>query len=220
MLAWLTPDSTDLIGDPRIRTIEIPGHLFSYISGALMMLAESENWEENGDATPEEMSQFFSDVFDEYATSEFKMVGQMAVFAGGAVGFPFGWIRCFGQTINQADYPELTAVVPPVWKSGSIITLPDMRGQTVVGRGTHPTHGLYPVGSQGGTRTETLTTTQMPAHVHNYYLKNSTVLAAPGALPVVAPINTAAASDTEGGSSSHNNMPPYVALDWAIYAGR
>jgi microcystin-dependent protein len=185
-----------------------------------MLLAESDNWEEFGDATPEETSQFFADIFDDFLESEFEMVGQMSVFANEVAGLPFGWIRCIGQSIAQADYPELTNKVPPNWLSGSNIVLPDMRGQTVVGRGVHPTHGTFTQGVQAGERNVTLTVNQMPSHTHEYYAALAALPTAnAGAVPAV-PGRVTGISSVSGSSQSHNNMPPYVALDWCIYAGR
>jgi microcystin-dependent protein len=40
-----------------------------------------------------------------------------------------------------------------------------------------------------------------------------------GAVPAV-PGRSVAASDTTGGSEPHNNMPPWLGVRWAIYAGR
>jgi microcystin-dependent protein len=220
MLAWLTPDTSELIGDTRIRTIQIPGHLFSYVSGALMLLAEEGNWEENGDATPDEMSQFFSDVFDEYTQSEFAMVGALQAFCRDTA-VPFGWIILAGQLVAQVDYPELTATVPPVWLTGSNIQLPDMRGgRAMVGSGTDGVLPFLALGTTGGAATHTLTVTEMPAHTHDYLMPLAAIPTAnAGAVPAV-PGRSVAASDTTGGSEPHNNMPPYLAVRWAIYAGR
>jgi hypothetical protein len=69
MKAWLTPDAADLLETLDTRTIRVPGSLWLYVSGTLSLLCDSENWEQDGDATPEQMAQFFVDVVDEYLTS-------------------------------------------------------------------------------------------------------------------------------------------------------
>ena len=220
MRAWLTPDSSQFAEDQRTRFLRVPGPLLYYVTGALMLLAESENWEGFGDATPEETSQFFSDIFDEFVESEFEMVGQMSVFADSSGGLPFGWIRCVGQSIAQEDYPELADKVPSTWLVSTDIVLPDMRGSTVIGRGTHATHGNFAQGAIGGERNVTLTVNQMPSHTHEYQSPLAALpVANAGAVPAV-PGRVTGISSVSGSSQSHNNMPPFIALDWCIYAGR
>lgn len=49
---------------------------------------------------------------------------------------PTGWLSLEGQTIlnGQTTYPSLWAVAPAGWKSGSSLTLPDLRGRFPVGQ--------------------------------------------------------------------------------------
>lgn len=218
--AWLTPDVDQFSESQTERSIILPGSLWLYISGALELLASGENWEEFGTASVEETVSFFSDVVDEYAMSDFRNVGMIAAFATATI--PFGWIVLQGQTILQADYPELTNLVPSTWISGSNINLPDLRGGgAVVGGGTHPTHGNIVNGSVGGSRTHTLTQSEMPAHTHTVPGPTAGLAASPGELPVVTSMTgTPASSSSTGTGQPHNNMPPYLAARWAIYAGR
>lgn len=70
MKAWLTPDLSDLEAPEGCRTIAIPQVLFPFAMGALELLANSENWEGYGTASPDDMAQIFMDALDETAVSE------------------------------------------------------------------------------------------------------------------------------------------------------
>jgi microcystin-dependent protein len=211
--AWLTPDESQLSESQVERTIRLPGSLWYLVSGALDLLAQSENWEEFGDATPEDTAQFFTDVLDDYAMSQFANVGMIAAFTRD-IAMPFGWIPMVGQTIGQADYPELTAVVVASWISGSDIVLPDMRGRFLVMSST----GIN-LGAIGGSETHTLTVGEMPNHAHTYREDLTSALAGAGAIPVQSGV-TNSPTVAVGGGNPHNNMPPYLAIRWGIYAGR
>ncbi|MCB8946168.1 MAG: hypothetical protein H6658_20680 [Ardenticatenaceae bacterium] len=69
MNAWLTPDASDLAGTPEDRTVSVPPELWPFVSGCLLLLAEVENWEEFGTATPEEMAEYFTNFHDAFIAS-------------------------------------------------------------------------------------------------------------------------------------------------------
>ena len=101
--AWLTPEESQLSESQVERTVRLPGSLWSYVTGALNLLAEAENWEEFGDATPEDTAQFFADVLDDYAMSSFRNVGIIAAFINPDGAVPHGWYVLNGQVLDAAD---------------------------------------------------------------------------------------------------------------------
>lgn len=69
-MAWSTPDSS-VFSDPQdCRTIAIPGGLWFFVQGAVEELTKTYNWQEEGTATPEETTQFFMGVLDQFTQSE------------------------------------------------------------------------------------------------------------------------------------------------------
>lgn len=213
MLGWLTPDLDDFLDSQIERSIVLPGSLFYLVTGALQQLADVENWEEFGDATPEATSQYFADILEDYLVSDMRNVGMIAAWTRDTA-MPSGWIPMTGQTIAQEDYPELTNVVPASWISGSNIILPDARNRFLVGGGA----GI-PGGAVGGANTHTLTVGEMPNHSHTYREEQSLVNVGAGATQVQGGA-VSSPTGTSGTGSAHNNMPAYLGIRWAIYAGR
>ena len=101
----------------------------------------------------------------------------------------------------------LSTAVPAGWHicDGTVGT-PDLRDKFVVGAGT-----TYAKGATGGEATHTLTIEEMPAHTHSTTVPklinndhNMGIYAGHHA--------TSAETDSTGGGSAHNNLPPYHAV--------
>jgi len=65
------------------------------------------------------------------------MVGEIRMFAGPATAVPSGWYLCYGQTLSQATYSALYAVIGTTWNTGGepsgSFRLPDLRGRGLFG---------------------------------------------------------------------------------------
>lgn len=92
---------------------------------------------------------------------------------------PTGFLLCYGQAVNKADYPSLDAAFfangYPYGSTTLTFTLPDLRGRVVAGvdnMGGSSANRLYPtinsgvIGSAGGQQTVTLSINEMPSHDH------------------------------------------------------
>lgn len=82
----------------------------------------------------------------------------------------------------------------------------------VEGRFLLGTSSKYVLNSEGGEETHTLTIEEMPAHDHRYYQK-STGSDIPSGAANWGGGSVAHDTSSTGGSQSHNNMPPYRAVN-------
>lgn len=146
---------------------------------------------------------------------------------------PDNWLYCNGDIQLKSAYPLLYDAIADTW--GDVETLfpelenpelyfvlPDARDTFLLGYmqgGGSPTFA-----SSGGSKTHTLTTSEIPAHTHDTY--DSNLWALGSYTGVAAGIVVSGAGTTQdvntgsaGGGGAHNNMPPYKAMSAIIYAG-
>jgi microcystin-dependent protein len=93
-------------------------------------------------------------------------IAQIIMFGGNFA--PLGWAFCQGQMINIASNTALFSLLGTTYGGNGQTTfaLPDLRSRVPVGTGQGP--GLAPIslGQQGGAENTTLTTTNIPVHLH------------------------------------------------------
>ncbi|GAA3283652.1 phage tail protein [Dactylosporangium vinaceum] len=136
---------------------------------------------------------------------------------------PNGWALCNGQLLPIAQNQALFALLGTAYGGNGSTTfaLPDLRGRRPVHAGRS-----YVAGQPGGTETVTLTSTQMPAHAHVPRAAATGTQNSPGG-GVWAPLpgGYAASPDTSlaaacvaatGGGQPHDNMAPYLVLNFVI----
>lgn len=132
-----------------------------------------------------------------------------------------------GSTVLQADYPELTGVVPASWLVGADIQLPNMNET-----GVHGEDGTN-LGDVVGENAVTLQISEIPSHTHvqnahsHSYTQTSAIPTAAGLEPTFADLttnfpsvtgNTVATNQNTGGDGAHNNIPRSLAVRWWIVA--
>ena len=150
------------------------------------------------------------------------------------VGFtfaPVGWALCQGQLLPISQNEALFQLIGTTYGGDGInnFALPDLRGRVPVHAGTS-LGTSYPLGQLGGLNQVTLITGQLPSHTHgincqsgtagasptpsaNYFAQNSAtqIYAAPGGLETMGSI-----VGQTGGSQPHDNMQPYLAINYII----
>lgn len=160
-------------------------------------------------------------------------VGEIRLFAGNLA--PCGWAFCHGQLLPIHQNLELHSLLGTTYGGDGIryFALPDLRGRTPVGTGQGPNLSNITAGQQVGVESVTLTASQCPAHSHALHtaLPNATPVRAPGdALfapqtgitgqvyghPGKLVAMDAAAVSAAGGAAAHNNMQPFLAINFII----
>ena len=158
-------------------------------------------------------------------------IGQIQPF-----GFNFaprGWAKCDGQLLSIANNTALFSLLGTTYGGDGRTTfaLPDLRGRAALHQGQGPGLANRPIGQKSGAETVTLNTQQMPSHNHVATLKGSdqgadqskptgNVLAGAQSYHAPpAPESCAADAITvanSGGGQAHDNMQPYVVINWCI----
>ena len=161
-------------------------------------------------------------------------LGMIAMF-----GFNFaprGWALCNGQLMPIAQNSALFSLLGTMYGGNGTTTfgLPDLQGRVPIGMGNGS--GLTPrtQGEVAGTESVTLNNTEMPAHTHLMTASSGEPAQATaqgaslasqgrgGGMPVIyvngatTPVNMASATTQVGGNQPHNNMQPYLAINYSI----
>lgn len=159
-------------------------------------------------------------------------IGEIRIFGGNFA--PKDWALCDGQIINIASNSALYAILGDRYGGDGKTTfaLPNLNGRAALHQGTGV--GLTPrnVGESGGSATVTLLTTQMPSHNHIATCNNTqpsnneptgaiwTDQQGKGSVPLYTPQANKQMNlmtmDVAGGSQPHNNMQPYLGLNFII----
>jgi microcystin-dependent protein len=139
---------------------------------------------------------------------------------------PQGWAFCNGQFLPINQNQALFSILGTTYGGNGQTTfaLPDFRGRAPVHVGTQNT-----LGTKAGQEAHTVTQSEMPAHNHfaQASSKDGTVLTPAGnvlgrrvAEPYHAFTNPGTMKDgtisNVGGSQPHNNMQPYLVLNFII----
>lgn len=157
-------------------------------------------------------------------------IGQIILFAGNFA--PSGWALCNGQLLPIAQNTALFSILGTTYGGDGRTTfaLPDLRGRVPV----HPGQGAglsnYTIGQAAGTEMVTLTQNQMPIHGHTFVPGCTTdppsTNSPENAVPAVQDAQVfggeanagmrPANSNTAGGSQPHENLQPYLCVNFII----
>ena len=170
-------------------------------------------------------------------------LGQITMFAGNFA--PRSWAYCSGQLLPISQNSALFSILGTTYGGDGRTTfaLPDLRGRVAVGsEGNSAGPGLTTrrLGEKGGSETHTLTESQIPPHDHtatsqanavvpggnsndaanNYWADDAGVSSGTYHTgPANATMNADAVQTTvnnAGGGQAHNNMQPYLAINFII----
>jgi microcystin-dependent protein len=146
---------------------------------------------------------------------------------------PKGWAFCNGQIMPLSQNTALFSLLGTTYGGDgkSNFALPNMQGNAPMHPGQGPGLSLHDLGETGGSETVTLQQSEIPAHSHALQASNAdgtaqspagqlyaggtggiVPYATPGALTQLSPNALAPA----GGGLPHNNMQPYLTLNFNI----
>jgi len=146
---------------------------------------------------------------------------------------PKGWAFCDGQLLPLSQNTALFSLLGTTYGGNgkSTFALPDLQGSSPMHPGQGPGLSLYDLGQTGGSETVTLLESEMPVHPHTLrgyrsdpadrFQPTGTALAranngnaynAAANLVLLAPQSLAPA----GSSLPHNNLMPYLVLNFCI----
>lgn len=156
-------------------------------------------------------------------------VGEIRMFAGNFA--PVGWMLCQGQTLPISQYTTLFQLIGTTYGGDgqSTFNLPNLSSRVPMHQGTGPNGDGYVLGQMAGEESLTLTTQQIPSHTHAMLCAGSSsnsaapagaVCGATGSNAYAAPppnasMNAASVSSV-GGNQPHDNVMPYLAINFII----
>lgn len=166
--------------------------------------------------------------------------GIVVPYAG--ITAPAGWLLANGSAVSRTTYAGLFSAIGTTYGAGdgsTTFNLPDMKGRVAVGKSTDTEFDT--LGETGGAKTHTLTSAESgsPAHKHGagslsapIYTDGSNVTIPNIYTPKTASYTTAANQTGNGlntncmgetanssavnASSAHNNLQPYITLNYII----
>ena len=151
-------------------------------------------------------------------------VGEIRIFAGNFA--PAGWMLCQGQLLPISEYETLFNLIGTTYGGDgqSTFALPNLSGRVPI----HMGNGFV-TGQMAGEETVTLTVQQIPTHNHVPRAdSNGGTQTGPGggvwaastnspyAAPPTASQMAADATQATGGSQPHDNMIPFLAINFII----
>ncbi len=154
-------------------------------------------------------------------------LGQITMFGGNFA--PRSWALCHGQLLPIAQNQSLFSILGTLYGGDGRTTfgLPDLRGRTAI----HPNGILIALGQRTGSQSVALSTDQIPAHTHAAAMHANTgapdatdptgnvVASAPfyqEQAPNIAMNAGAATADNAGSGGAHDNMQPFLTINYII----
>ena len=156
-------------------------------------------------------------------------VGEIRMFGGNFA--PAGWMFCNGQLLSIADNDTLFQLIGTTYGGDgqSTFALPQLQSRVPIHQGSGPGLSTYQLAESGGTESVTITTQTMPTHRHvpmasnagssetptSNYWANS-ILGKPYGPPPTTVTMNAQTIGAIGGSQPHDNMIPYLCVNYII----
>ncbi len=157
-----------------------------------------------------------------------QFIGIVKIFAGNFA--PEGWAFCNGQLLPIDGNEALFSIIGTTYGGDGMtnFALPNLNGRVPIGTGQSTV-----LGQASGSENVTVVPNQLPSHSHGYnalsgsresdqpsgnYLATTggKFFAKKDATDKLLPMNSGVISPFNGGGQAHNNMSPYLALNYVI----
>ncbi len=146
---------------------------------------------------------------------------------------PSGWASCNGQILPISQNTALFSLLGTTYGGDgkSTFALPDLQGRAPMQHGQGPGLSLHDLGEAGGSQSVSLLESEMPVHAHSLSFSSDPAdLRQPTATRTLARSQSgfaygnatsltnmsASALAYAGGGLPHNNMQPYLTLNFCI----
>ena len=147
---------------------------------------------------------------------------------------PRGWAFCNGQLLPLSQNTALFSLLGTTYGGNgqSTFALPNLQGSAPMHPSLGPGLSLHDLGETGGSQTVSLLESEMPSHSHTLNASSTTgtkslpsansLARTSGATPYLPPAGaplvalSATSLAVAGGSQPHNNMMPYLTLNFNI----
>lgn len=148
-------------------------------------------------------------------------VGTIVPYSGSEA--PKNWLICDGRAVSRATYVELFNVIGTTYGTGdgsTTFNLPNLKGKVIIGLDSSDNE-FNEIGKTGGEKTHTLTVDEIPSHTHNIYgaltgeNKSITNTGNDWGVGTTREWNQSANTNT-GGGQPHNNLQPYIVVNYII----
>ena len=137
---------------------------------------------------------------------------------------PSGWLLCDGQEVSRSTYATLFSAISTTYGAGNGTTtfnVPNLKGRVPVGRDASQTE-FDTLNESGGEKAVTLTVPQLPSHNHDLSPGQIVGTGFTGGSTgnAYSPLGTNPQSGTSitstGQNQAHNNLQPYLVLNYII----
>lgn len=160
-------------------------------------------------------------------TNANTITGEIKIYTGSVA--PTGYFLCDGSAISRTTYADLFTVIGTTCGAGDGTTtfnLPNLNGKIPVGLDSTQTE-FNTLGKTGGEKTHTLTVSEIPSMKIFWNGTSGEVLTKDGTVLTDLTGNYSrgighwasggsATVRTEGGGQAHNNIQPYIVLNFII----
>jgi len=156
------------------------------------------------------------------ASSLFGIPGEIRLWSGSTA--PTGWLICNGAAISRTTYATLYGITGTLYGVGdgsTTFNVPNLKGRVPVGYDATQTE-FDTIGESGGSKTHTLTIPEIPQHNHSITVVGSASIPLQNtAWPSgFNPNNNgtwpSSAAGNTGGGGAHNNIQPYLTIQYII----